>query len=414
MSLSSRLSSWQARLELVLIGPLDSTTRHNFRWELRSAMVHSLIATIIPFIPIILRRTGASTEQVAYYHAVTALGLLTTNASLWLMRRWGMRRVALVCWVLGRGAFIFTALATNATGLLAVFTVFWLLESWPAPAYIEAMQTIYPARQRGRILAGVRAVLVGITLVLTPLAGWVLDALGYRVLLPLAAFSGVGSALIFFPLMRQMRDSPDTPARARLSARQILRVDRRMPLYLISVLLFGLGTLVAAPLYPAVQVDKLNLSYTVVGWLGLAQSFFWFLGYLVGGRVLDRLGGIRTLQGVFVIAALVMIPYIWATTWWMLLPSFIAAGLVTAGFDLAVLYSIIELAGHQRVPDYVALNSTVSGLRGLIGPFLGSFLVSIGWPFWMVFVLGASFTLAGAGLMALVNKFSAPNWEGGV
>lgn len=411
MHLPEVFRAWQARLEMLLVGPLAPDVRRNMYIDARAASIHSLMATILTFLPIILRRAGATTEQVAYYHAVTALGLLTTGASVWLMRRWGMRRVALAAWLVGRGAFVFTALATNATGLLVVFTLFWVMETWPAPAYIQAVQTIYPAHQRGRILAAVRAALVGITLVLTPLAGWVLDHYGYRVLLPLAALSGVASSLIFYPVLRQIPDTLASPSRTILSPRRILSADRRMTFYLGGAMLFGLGALISAPLYPAVQVDQLNLSYTLAGWLGLVQSAFWFLGYLFGGRIVDRLGGIRTLQIVFAINALVMLPYIWATQGWMLLPSFIAAGLVTAGADLAALYTIIDLAGSERVPDYTALNSLTMGVRGLLGPFIGSLLVQIGWPFWAVFTLSAGLTLAGAGVLTLVAKAQAPVWE---
>jgi MFS family permease len=160
----------------------------------------------------------------------------------------------------------------------------------------------------------------------------------------------------------------------------------------------------ASPLFPIVQVDRLNLSYTVVGLLGFVQSLFWFLGYLFGGRILDRIGGLRSLQIVFAFNALVILPYIWATQGWMLLPSFIAAGLVTAGADLAILYTVSNLAGPERVPEYAALNSTISGFRGLLGPFIGSMLVSIGWSYGAVFILSAGLTLAGAGMLAFITK----------
>ena len=54
----------------------------------------------------------------------------------------------------------------------------------------------------------------------------------------------------------------------------------------------------------------------------------------------------------------------------MLLPLFIAAGA-----DLATLYTVSHQAGPEHVPEYAALNSTISGFRGLLGPLLGSVLV---------------------------------------
>jgi MFS family permease len=177
-----------------------------------------------------------------------------------------------------------------------------------------------------------------------------------------------------------------------------------MPVFLSGVLLFGLGLLISAPLFSVVQVDRLNLSYTQVAWLGLAQSIFWFLGYLFGGRWLDRLGGIRVLQIVFVINALAIRPYIWATRGWMLLPAFIAAGLVTAGADLALMYSVIHLAGAERVPSYWVVTSIVSGFRGLLGPFIGSLLIKIGWPLWSIFLLSVVLTVSGSIVLGLVKR----------
>lgn len=404
----SYLARLQMHFEMWLVGPLDPDVRRNMYVDIRAACTHSLMSTVITFLPIILRRSGASTQQVAYYFAITALGLLTTNISVWLMRRWGMKRVALICWLLGRGSFLLTAIAFNSTSLLVIFTFFWVMEAWPSPAYVQTIQLIYPIQQRGRILAAVRVGFVALILVFTPFAGSILDHWGYRALLPLAGLSGIGSTLTFFSLMRKVPITMAEPSHNGSSSWHILQTDSRMPFYLGGVFLFGLGALMASPLFPIVQVDRLNLSYTVVGLLGFVQSLFWFLGYLFGGRILDRIGGLRSLQIVFAVNALVILPYIWATQGWMLLPSFIVAGLVTAGADLAILYTVSNLAGPERVPEYAALNSIISGFRGLLGPLIGSMLVSIGWSYGAVFILSAGLTLAGAGMLAFITKPAIP------
>jgi MFS family permease len=392
-----------------LVGPLPPSVRRDMYTDLSAACTHSVMATIVTFLPIILRRSGATTGQLAYYFAITAVGLLTTNVSVWIMRRWGMKRVAFLCWLLGRGSFVLTVFAFNATSLLAIFTFFWLLEAWPTPAYVQIIQTIYPIQQRGRILATVRVGLVALILVFTPLAGWMLDHWGYRALLPLAGISGIGSTLIFTSLMRRVPITVAEHSQRPITALQILKTDQRMWFYLGGIFLFGLGALMASPLYAIIQVDQLNLTYTTIGLLGFVQSAFWFLGYLFGGRILDRIGGIRSLQIVFAINMLVMLPYIWATQGWMLLPSFVAAGLVTAGSDLAILYTVSSLAGPDHVPSYAAINSTISGFRGLLGPFIGSFLVSIGWHYWSVFALSAALTFSGAIVLIFITRSHAPS-----
>src|SRR5258707_3752420 len=101
MQSSSFLSIWCQRAELWLVGPLAPDIRHNMCVDVRAACTHSVMATVINFIPLILRRAGASTDQIAYYYAITSLGLLTSGVSIWLMRHWGMKRVTLICWLLG-------------------------------------------------------------------------------------------------------------------------------------------------------------------------------------------------------------------------------------------------------------------------------------------------------------------------
>jgi len=405
-SLLDWLRGWPSRAETLLVGVLPREVRRSMYTDLYSACTISVLVAILNFIPIILRRQGATDNQIALYYAITALGLLTTGLAIWLSSRLGMLRVTLASWLAGRGSFFLTALATGPSALLAILSVFWLLESWTGPAYVHALQVLYPASQRGRIMGLVRVGLVGTILVFTPLAGWILDRFGFRVLLPMAGLSGIIATLIFWPVMRTVPEPAARPAQARLRPWQPLLSDRRLAIYLAGSLLFGLGVLISAPLFPSVQVDRLNLSYTDVGLLGFVQSFFWLLGYAFGGRLLDRLGGIRCLQFVCLINALVMLPYVVATQGWMLLPAFAAAGIVAAGADLTTLYTLIDLAGPDRVSEYTAINSTFAGIRGLVGPFVGPLLLAAGWPLSSIFLLCAALTVAGAGALVFIPRSS--------
>jgi MFS family permease len=137
--------------------------------------------------------------------------------------------------------------------------------------------------------------------------------------------------------------------------------------------------------------------------LGFAQSFAWMMGYLFGGRLTDRFGGARCLQMTCAIHALVMLPYAWATQGWMLLPSFLAAGIASAGIDLWVNYTIIELADPARIPDYTTLCSMTIGARGLLAPFVGAGLLRLGLGDTGLFILSASLTwLAALNMRAVI------------
>src|SRR5258706_5483251 len=164
-----------ARAEMLLVGPLATAVRCNLHRDLLAACVGSLMSAVLSFVPIVLRRLGATDTQLALYLAITALGLISTSVGVWLMRRWGSARVAILSWMVGRISFLAAALATSAVGLLSLLSVFWVLESWPSPAYVATLQAIYPTSQRGRILAYVRVGLVATILVFTTISGWVLD-----------------------------------------------------------------------------------------------------------------------------------------------------------------------------------------------------------------------------------------------
>ncbi|MEP7358716.1 MAG: MFS transporter, partial [Anaerolineales bacterium] len=398
----TRLSVLLYRLELLLTGPIPAVVRRSMYVDVRGAIAYSLFFAIFSFIPIILRRLGASVPQLAYYYAISAIGALATGVGIWLMRRFGMARVAIFGWLVGRGALVLTALAANVPALLAIITVFWVLDSWASPAYIQAIQHLYPARQRARVVAMTRLWMVGGILLVAALAGWVLDHWGFRAMLPLAGVSAVASALIFRPLLAAVPDIPPASSPTATSPGHMLRADGRLRLYLAGSLLFGLSIVISNPIYPAIQVDRLNLSYTAVGLLGLVQSGFWFITYLFIGRLADRFGDKLILVAVALINALVMLPYIWASSAWMLVPAFIAAGIVAAGADLAGLTVLIDIAGPDRAPDYAALNATLAGARGLAGPFIGSFLIQLGWPLWTVLALSTGLSLAGAGVLMLL------------
>jgi DHA1 family inner membrane transport protein len=392
------------RLELLLTGPLPSEVRRAMYIDVRGAVTVSAYFAILTFIPIVLRRLGASVGELAYYYAVSALGMLTAGMGMWLMRRYGLRRVAVVSWLLGRGSLLLTALASTVTALLGIFSFFWVLESWASPGYVQTVQHIYPARQRARVLAMTRLWLVAGILIVTPVAGWILDHWGYRALLPLAGLSALASTFVFLPLLRGVPEMPAIAAHAASSPWHMIRADRRFAVFLAGTALFGMSIFISNPIYPAIQVDRLNLSYTAVGLLGLVQSAFWFVTYLFLGRLVDHFGGARCLVVVALINGLVMLPYIWASDGWMLIPSFVAAGIVAAGADLAGLTALIELAGPERTPDYAALNSTLTGVRGLAGPFIGSFLIQFGWPLWAVLALSTALSVAGAAVMLLLAR----------
>jgi MFS family permease len=383
------------RLELALIGRLPAELRRNLWIETTAAIAYGVFfATALAFMPVVLRRLGASSTLLAIYTAQTYLGSVLSTLGLLLMRRRRPLTFATTCWLLSRSLLLATLLIAQAGWLLVLMAAFWLLEAFPGPAYARIVQAIYPPRYRGRALAITRVGMVLALLIVTPLAGLGLDTLGYQVLFPLAGLVGVLSTLIFSRLRVDEGALPPPQARSLGSIWRILGQNRRFARHLFGFSVYGLGFLMGVPLFPIVQVDRLQLSSTTLGYLGLVQSLCWLLGNVLWGRMVDRYGGLWVLRQNVAIAMLVPLSYVWAFNAWMLLPAFIAQGIISAGVDLGLISTSIELADPDSVAEYSALQATIIGLRGMLAPFVGVALLGLGVPDRAIFALGCGFIAA--------------------
>jgi MFS family permease len=176
--------------------------------------------------------------------------------------------------------------------------------------------------------------------------------------------------------------------------------------------LFGLSALVPSAVIPFVQVDRLHITYSELGWLNLALSLVRLPAYFYFGRFVDRSGAVRCLQVACLVNMVVVLPYIWVTKAWMLVPTFVASGFVGAAVDLALINAAIQLARNGRIQEYSALQAMIIGVRGMIGPFVGVALLRIGVSTSAVFAVAGAMALLAA-LLLLKVKAPSQTWEEG-
>src|SRR5262245_9644172 len=183
--------------------------RRNLRIETIAAIAYGIsFATALSFMPVVLRRLGASSTMLAIYTAQTYLGSVLSTLGVLLLRRRQPLTFVTICWLLARSLLLPTFLIAQAGWLLALTAVSWLLAAFPGPAYARMVQAVYPAGDCGGALAIVRTGMVLAVLLVTPLAGLGLDHFGYRVLFPTAGVVGMLAVLIFTRLRVDMRALP--------------------------------------------------------------------------------------------------------------------------------------------------------------------------------------------------------------
>ncbi len=377
------------------------------RVELFASLAYGPFYAVLLFVPVVLQRLGASPDQVALYQAQSYVGFMLSSISVMLMPRRGLIVFLGVIWVAGRAVLMLTPLWPGVVGILILAFIFWLSDSFPSPGYVRVVQLIYPADARARTMSVVRLGMGIGMLAFTPVAGWLLDLIGHAALFPFAALFGVAAALIFTriklpPGAEQSATStaPPAPRISPLKMLPLLGQNKPFLLYVLSIASFGFAGLIPIAFYPAVLVDRLHLSYTDVSLLGLAQSVIWLAGYLLWGRWMNRLGGVRTLQIIYLSLILYPLCHWFAPNAWWLLPAYLASGLANAGVDLAFTNVTIDLAEPERVAEYAALQRTIIGIRGIAGPLLGVWLNQLGASMPMIFALSIALYALSAALVA--------------
>jgi len=185
--------------------------------ELSMSLAYGVFyATIIPFTQVVLRRQGATVEMLAIYTALLFLGSVFTSFSIVLMRRRRTVNIIIYCWLLGRSLFLLTAFTSGAVPLMAFGIIFWVTEEFVVPAYTRVIQRIYPESGRGKVMSSVRMGRVSVILLVTPLAGWALDKVGYQVLFPIAALFGILATYLFTRIQIDEGELPPRQTRSRL------------------------------------------------------------------------------------------------------------------------------------------------------------------------------------------------------
>ncbi len=383
-----------------LSGPMTHQTRSNVLTEITASVVYGPFNAALLFVPVVLQKMGASPDMLAIYQAQVYIGLFLAAFSVLVIPRGHLLVFLAIIWSIGRGAFMAAGLVPGAVGLLLLAAVFWFSDGFPGAAYVEVVRRVYPADVRGRALSIVRLGMVVTMLIATPLIGTALDRFGPSFVYPVAGLFGICAAWLFTRMKLGKADEKVESYKGNVrDLWRVMRQDRRFVIYLLGVVCFGLGGLVGIAFFPGVLVDRLKLSYESISWLGFAQSISWILGLLVWGRLMDRVGGPWILFICFLLATIVPLSYMVATAGWMMLPAFVVNGLLSGGVDLAFTNSPIDLAEPGLIYEYAALQRTIIGIRGLVGPFLGVWWFGVGMPVQSIFILGALFYIAGALLM---------------
>jgi len=351
-----------------------------FEKDLRASILAGMfLAFTSPFISVIARKQlNANPFQLSFISAASGIGQFLTFYWGCLVRtRKDKVRMVTIPGAIARGIFLFMPIVYSINSFLLVILIYQIVSFISTPAYAEVIKLIYPDPLRGSLMGIVKMITNLVVIIATPIAGQFVSKLGFRWTFFIGSLFGILSSIVFSRMsLKGIAKEPDH----NLHIKEALTIpfrDKVFGVYLAIFFLYGIGNWLSNPIYPIVLVDKLQATSFQVGLLSTFTSISASFSYALWGRYIDKNGPLHSLFVSFFIAIGVPLGYLLATTSSIFLfvcLSAIISGIVNAGVDLGVMGTILQLSPKDTIPNYMSLHSTLVGIRGIIGPFLGAFL----------------------------------------
>src|SRR6478752_6641864 len=257
--------------------------------------------------------------------------------------------------------------------LIAVTFAFWLSLALSGPFYLRLWGSMYPARLRGRLVGLTGSVKAAAA----ALAGRVIaDQFGGLTAVAVAGVVGLACAAAYTGLR-----APTSPPLTRFSARDSVRALRDRPvLSKIAVAqgFYGGGLIAAAPLYAIVNVDRLNLSLSDVGIIGIMTAGATTIFFLVFGAVSDRFGPMIAMRLGSALGLAALVAYALAPDVAVLWVAAVAAGAGSASIDVGIASVVSDHTSLSARAAAMAGWNAITGARGIVAAFTMSILLQIG------------------------------------
>src|SRR5438270_3909726 len=156
------------------------------------------IGVIAAFLPVVVRRMGGSTTDVALVVAGPFFGHLFSPVFGYLLARYAPVRITAVTAVAGRLVFLIGVLVVTTPFALALVSVtMWVISVANLASYAMLMQGIYPDSERASAMGKVRIGVSIASITSATLAGLVIDSVPATFVFAAAAITSIPGALAF-------------------------------------------------------------------------------------------------------------------------------------------------------------------------------------------------------------------------
>jgi len=363
------------RPSLLSTSPHQRAVGRNLALDLVASIgVGVTVALVTTLLPTIARRGGLDPIGLAALAAAPFIANLMGAFA----GRFGPRSRRELSLIRGAGAASLLVLAVFASApvMIAVSIVFWLSLSLSGPFYLRLWGSMYPARILGRVVGFLGSGRAAAAAAAALAGGLLADQLGGETAVALAGFLGLVCAFAYAGLR-----SPDTERPPVFSARDSFRALRERPVLTRIALaqgFYGGGLIAAVPLYAIVNVDRLDLSLSDVGIIGILTAGATTFSFLAWGALADRRGPLVAMRlgsalGLAALVAYALAPHV--TVLWI---AAVAAGAGSASIDVGIASIVSDHTPLASRAAAMAGWNAITGARGIVAAFTMSILLQLG------------------------------------
>jgi MFS family permease len=357
--------------------------RRTFRLELRRAMATGVLetatTTFLLLIAVSHFHAGASAKALLVMSS--PLGLLLSPLAVSMTRALGWRAAtgAAACGVFSCAGFLAAAVVDDLRVYVPACMVGVLSLSAGIPMMTQIYQENYPSSERGRLFSLAVMVRVSAAALFAWLAGWWLDGRAGEFRWLMVAFGVAAGAAAWFTWRCPSRVLNAATSPNPLHGMRHVRDDRIFRWLLASWMLMGLGNLLMLPLrveylanprhgvaMAAVMVALLTA--IIPGVTNLVFALFW-------GRLYDRMNFflLRIILNVCFMVAIATF-FLRGGMAGFLIGAF-CFGMAASGGNVAWSLWVTKIAKPEMVAEYMGVHTFLTGVRGLIAPFLAFYLI---------------------------------------
>ena len=368
------------------------SARGTLYYDLRSATLSGVFMGTTALLPMVVKKTlGASDWEVAVLIGAPVAGHLLSI--YWARLCYHRPKMPFVLWsgLVSRGMFFLLAFLTTATPIVLVAAVSSFVATIGFPAINAIQRHNYPRSHRYRAVGTVMTLFNFSALASSWLVGRLLvhNVWFYRWLFPLAALFGLASTLIFARIKvrgerRLAEEAP--PAHSTVASFRILLDNRPFGLYMMFQMITGMAFLISSPALIS-YLYQLHVPYDQAAIvLSVIPSALLIVTLPVWSRILQHMEPMqsRNVLCLFWGAGFLILGLSRNIT--MIYVGQVVLGLASGGGALLWTLAQMHYASKKEMPLYSGVHATLTGIRGIVAPLLGAWLLQVTRPTSVFFI----------------------------